>query len=523
MNCRFGKGSRLVPVPCRTAPSAGGTVLNALSGESPQGRVSRRGCSVMLPPRHAAAIFLEDVRKMKLAKRLKKTIVFLLKITLFASLFGIFFSIFSIHNPWLMDLSRTSGITMVTFVVLGAALMSIYGGYAVGQQKSKPIIYSMVLTTILTDLVTHLQLCIMNAGAQKHGHFVYETPHLLLLVMLLQIVVIVIFTYLGNYIYFLIEPPEKCCVISSCAESLGEVIPKIRRFKKQYRVTRRIHYAHPELFREINACDTVFIYDVPQDVRNQVVDYCFQHNKNIYYNFEMADVVSMGAKFSPIDDKAFVCHTIKEMTLEQRMMKRAMDIAVSVIGLIVASPFMLISAIAIKCDDHGKIFYRQKRLTKYGRVFEVLKFRTMREENSIHKSATAGDDRITKVGAVLRKFRLDELPQLFNILKGDMALVGPRPEMLENVAEYTDALPEFSYRLRAKAGLTGFAQINGKYNTSPKDKLVMDLMYIENFSIWSDVKILFQTLTIFFKASESTEAFAQKTVYSFDEGYGQRD
>ena len=141
----------------------------------------------------------------------------------------------------------------------------------------------------------------------------------------------------------------------------------------------------------------------------------------------------------------------------------------------------------------------------------------MKEENSIHKSVTADDDRITKVGRVLRKFRIDELPQLINILKGDMTVVGPRPEMLENVEKYTEELPEFSYRLRMKAGLTGLAQISGKYNTSPKDKLVMDLMYIENYSIWQDFKLIFQTITVFLKASESTAAFGEEELYDFDE------
>ena len=127
------------------------------------------------------------------------------------------------------------------------------------------------------------------------------------------------------------------------------------------------------------------------------------------------------------------------------------------------------------------------------------------------------DDRITKVGKWLRKFRIDELPQMLNILKGDMTVVGPRPEMLENVEKYTGELPEFRYRLRVKAGLTGLAQIGGKYNTSPKDKLVMDLMYIENYSIWQDLKLIFQTITVFLKASESTEAFGKENLYDFDE------
>lgn len=451
-------------------------------------------------------------------KKLKRTVVFILKLALFASLFGIFFGIFGINNPWLFNLSRTTGVTMVTFVVLGIALMSVYGGYSIGTQKSKPIVHSMALATIMTDLVTHLQLSIMNTSEKNNDHFVYETPHLLLLVMVLQILVIVFFAYFGNYVYFSLEPPEKCCVISSSRQSLGNIIPKVQRFKKQYEIDEIIRYDDPDILDVILRSNTVFLYDVPIKERNDLISFCYQTQKNIYYNFETIDVVSQGAKYVTLDDKSLVMYTAKDLTMEQRIVKRLTDLAVSIVGLIVASPIMLGCAIAIKLDDGGKVFYKQKRLTKYGRVFEVYKFRTMKEENSIHKSVTENDDRITRVGKVLRKFRIDELPQLLNILNGDMTVVGPRPEMLENVEKYTEELPEFSYRLRMKAGLTGLAQISGKYNTSPKDKLVMDLMYIENYSIWQDFKLIFQTITVFLKASESTEAFGKEELYDFDNG-----
>ncbi len=451
-------------------------------------------------------------------KKLKRTVVFILKLALFASLFGIFFGIFGINNPWLFNLSRTTGVTMVTFVVLGIALMSVYGGYSIGTQKSKPIVHSMALATIMTDLVTHLQLSIMNTSEKNNDHFVYETPHLLLLVMVLQILVIVFFAYFGNYVYFSLEPPERCCVISSSRQSLGNIIPKVQRFKKQYEIDEIIRYDDPDILDVILRSNTVFLYDVPIKERNDLISFCYQTQKNIYYNFETIDVVSQGAKYVTLDDKSLVMYTAKDLTMEQRIVKRLTDLAVSLVGLIVTSPIMLGCAIAIKLDDGGKVFYKQKRLTKYGRVFEVYKFRTMKEENSVHKSVTENDDRITRVGKVLRKFRLDELPQLLNILYGDMTVVGPRPEMLENVEKYTEELPEFSYRLRMKAGLTGLAQISGKYNTSPKDKLVMDLMYIENYSIWRDFKLIFQTITVFLKASESTEAFHKEELYDFDNG-----
>ena len=162
----------------------------------------------------------------------------------------------------------------------------------------------------------------------------------------------------------------------------------------------------------------------------------------------------------------------------------------------------------IKANDGGKVFFKQKRATIHGRVFEVYKFRTMRE-NVENRSVQEDDDRITKPGKFLRKTRIDELPQLINVLKGDMSFVGPRPEMIENVEMYEEELPEFRYRLRVKAGLTGYAQIAGKYNTTPKDKLIMDMMYIENFSILKDIQLIFQTFIVLLK-SDSTEAFSTK-------------
>ena len=452
---------------------------------------------------------------MKFLQKTQRTVMLLLKALLFFILFATFFVFFGIENEWLLRLSRTAAVTMLTFVVLGSALMSIYGGYSVGITKSKPIIYSMTLSTVFTDIVTHLQLCIMNTNAANNQKFQYEHPLLLLLVMVIQILVIIFFAYFGNFVYFSINSPEKCCVITTSKYSLNNIVPKIKKYKKQYLITDAILFTNPDLFDIINRCDTVFVYDVPAASRTTIVEYCYANNKNIYYNFEMCDVVSLRGRNAMLDDKPMIASTVKGLTVEQRIMKRAMDLFVSTVGLIITSPIMLACAIAIKAEDGGSVFFKQKRATKDGKIFKVYKFRTMKEKNSINKSVTEDDDRITKVGKILRKFRIDELPQIINIFKGEMSVVGPRPEMIENVDEYTQALPEFSYRLRVKAGLTGLAQIAGKYNTSPKDKLVLDLMYIEKYSIWQDIKLIFQTLTVFFKADDSTEAFHHSDSYEF--------
>ena len=455
---------------------------------------------------------------MSILHRFQKTVVFILKATLYILLGATFFLILGTEHVWLLNLSRTAGVTLVTFCVLEIALVSVFGGYAIGRLKSKPIITSLSLATLATDVVTHLQLCIMNVNENNNDHFVYESPLLLLLVMVIQVAIIILLTYFGQWTYFTINPPEKCCVITSSVESLNNIMPKIMRYKKQYDVVDMVHYTSENVFDIINRSVTVFLYDVPSNYRVLLSEYCYSKTKNIYFNFEMTDIVTLGAKSSLLDDKPMVSAVVRDLTFEQRLVKRTMDIVVSLAGLVVLGPIMLLIALLIKLDDGGAVFFRQRRATKGGKLFEVYKFRTMKEAGSINLSARTDDDRITRVGKYLRKFRVDELPQLINNLKGEMSLVGPRPEMVENVDKYTEELPEFSYRLRVKGGLTGYAQIAGKYNTSPKDKLVLDLMYIEKYSLWLDFKLIMQTLTVFFRASDSTKGFEkEKNKYQFTE------
>ena len=199
------------------------------------------------------------------------------------------------------------------------------------------------------------------------------------------------------------------------------------------------------------------------------------------------------------------------LTFEQAIVKRIIDIVVSGIGLIIASPIMLICAIAIKLDDGGPILFRQNRITKDGKIFNIYKFRSMivDADKDGAKKAETDDDRITRVGKVIRMCRVDELPQLINVLKGDMSIVGPRPERIENVYEYTNKYPQFELRHKVKAGITGFAQLYGKYNTTPEDKLNMDLIYIETYSLLQDIKLMVLTFKILFMR-ESTEGFDHK-------------
>ena len=392
-------------------------------------------------------------------------------------------------------------------------MTAAYGKFDIGKRKSKPIIYSLGLATIITDMVTYVQLSIMNTNPANNATLKFEHIGGLLVVGAMHVFIIVFMTYVGNYLYFRINRPEISCIITCSQNSLNQIHHAVGKYKKQYNIQYIMDYQDSEIWDVILKSHTVFLYDVPVEKRTEIVEYCYRYMRNVYFNPEVADIVEFNAQHIVLDDVSLIGATVKELTLEQRIIKRSIDVFVSFVGLVLSSPIWLISAIAIKAEDGGSVFFKQKRATKDGKVFEVYKFRTMRE-NVENYSSTAGDDRITKTGKILRKTRMDELPQILNILKGEMSLVGPRPEMLENVYSYTEALPEFEYRLRVKAGLTGYAQIAGKYNTSPRDKLILDLMYIENYSIWKDIKLIFQTLIVLFK-SDSTEGFGSSKEVEF--------
>jgi exopolysaccharide biosynthesis polyprenyl glycosylphosphotransferase len=351
-------------------------------------------------------------------------------------------------------------------------------------------------------------LCIMNTTVINSGRFVYEAPLLLIGVYVLQLILMIMMAYWGNDLYFAFNKPSRCLIVKNPGADVRVLAAKVNKLQKQYKVSKICDSSDPQIFEAIDQVDTVIFCGLMASERENLVSYCYHKRKEIFNTMEMADIISMGSVQTLFDDTPVMHYSVKGLTFEQRVIKRLMDIFISVVGLVVASPFMLMTALAIKMEDGGPVFYQQPRITYGGRKFNVLKFRSMRvEDGNIHRSATKNDDRITKVGRVIRKFRIDELPQLINILKSDMSVVGPRTEMVENVEKYTRDLPEFTYRQRAKAGLTGMAQIYGKYNTSPSDKLALDLTYIEQYSLLLDIKLILRTVLVLLTPEESTAEF----------------
>ena len=429
---------------------------------------------------------------------------------LYVSLFLTFFLLMSITNPQVINLSRTAATTMATFAILLFILSLVYGGYQLGEKKARSVFSSLVIAIVMTDIASYLQLQIMNVNPANNDRLILFGPDfgLFILALLMQVGFIYLFVTLGFHFYFRINPPERCCIISSSQEQAQHIAEKIATFRQKYKLCDVLHYQCRDVHQAILSHDVVFLAGIPDTEEAQLKSFCYKHGKTIYLQAELDDVIISTSQQSVIDDALFLYIHRVEPTLIQRFVKRLMDVALSLIGLVIGSPLVIFAAVAIKLTSPGRLFFRQERATIGGRVFQIIKFRTMYENacESLGQSACENDGRITRVGRFLRKYRIDELPQLLNVLMGDMSIVGPRPEMLENVNRYTQEVPEFEYRNQMKAGLTGMAQIDGKYNTTPKDKVILDLLYIENFSLMMDLKLIMRTATIFFRR-DSTEGF----------------
>lgn len=270
-----------------------------------------------------------------------------------------------------------------------------------------------------------------------------------------------------------------------------------------------------ENLKKLNEVDTVFLSGIHSHDRNIILKYCIEHNVRVYVVPRVGDVLMSGAQQVHLFHLPMLRVGRYEPTPEYLFVKRLIDLMMAGVATVILSPIMVITAIAIKAYDKGPVFYKQTRLTKDGKEFGVLKFRSMKvnaEKDGVARlSSGENDPRITPVGRIIRKCRIDELPQLLNILKGDMTIVGPRPERPSIAADYEKVMPEFHLRLQAKAGLTGYAQVYGKYNTTPYDKLLMDLMYISHPSLLEDLMIMFATVKILFMP-ESTEGVEEGQV-----------
>ena len=393
-----------------------------------------------------------------------------------------------------------AAIFLILFIMMGR----VYDAFWISGQRISEIVYAQILAIAASDAIIYLIIWLLS----KH------LPNLIpgFMAFAAQSVLAVLWAFTSNHWYFRTFPPRETAIIYDTRLGMQGIIDKYGMDKK-YEVKKilTVRETLKDLDR-LSDVKTVFLSGIHSHDRNIILKYCISNDICVFVIPRVGDTIMSGARHVHMFHLPMLQVSRYMASPEYLFMKRALDICLSLIALIIASPVMLITALIIKAEDHGPVFYKQTRLTKDGKEFKILKFRSMRvdaEKDGVARLSTGDrDSRITPVGHVIRKCRIDELPQLINILMGDLSICGPRPERPEIAEQYCMKMPEFALRLQAKAGLTGYAQVYGKYNTTPYDKLQMDLMYIAHPSLVEDLKIMFATVKILFMP-ESTEGISE--------------
>lgn len=386
------------------------------------------------------------------------------------------------------------------YLLMAYFFTKVFGGYKIGYLRVLDVCLSHILALALANTVDYFIIVLACR--------VYVHTEPLILLSLAEYLVVIPWIILVRRLYTKLYPPKQLLVVYG-EYSPDELIRKINTRKDKYNVCASLscYIGYEILYKTIMEYEAVVLCDLPAEIRNQIMKYCYQESVRVYVTPKISDILLSSADDIHLFDTPLLLMRNQGLTIDQRFFKRVQDIVISVICIVLLSPLMLIIALAIKLYDGGPVFYKQKRYTRDEEVFDILKFRSMAvhdESEDATQITRKKDKRVTPIGKVLRRTHLDELPQLFNILKGEMSVVGPRAEWVNTTDKYVKVVPEFILRLKVKAGLTGYAQVYGKYSTTPYDKAKLDITYIENYSFWLDLKLILLTVKILFDR-EKTE------------------
>lgn len=380
------------------------------------------------------------------------------------------------------------------------------GGFRVGYQRVFEVLFSQISSVLCVNTVTYLQLSLI-------GRWEFLSNILPILIMtVVDIIAVVIWVFVSRAVITKLYPPRRMVLVYGKYSPYG-LARKISSRRDKYTVCETISAERniEQIKKKIAEYGCAILTDIPAEIRNKLLKFCFENDIRCYCVPKISDIMIMSASDIHLFDTSLLLMRNRGLSADQQFAKRTFDILASVAAIILASPVMLLIALCIKVYDRGPVIFKQDRLTQGGKIFKVYKFRSMRVQKpgGEYCMTRKDDDRITPVGKVIRRLHLDELPQLFNILKGDMSFVGPRPECPSIAKDYSKVIPEFDYRLKVKAGLTGYAQVYGKYNTTPYDKLKLDLTYIENYSFPLDIKLMLMTVKVMFQPdnTEGIEAW----------------
>lgn len=439
---------------------------------------------------------------MYLLIKFRNTVMFFLKCLVIATVTTAFIGVW--QNFYCQTLFSGKGNYLLVFLYVAVFVIfgSIYDGFKVGIMRVHELVYSLSLAVFFSNVFIYIILSLIAENLMN--------PLPLIVLTAFQSVMLIVLMYSLSHVYFALYKARSVLAVFA-PDMRNDIIKKISLIKERFALDKGITTDRglDEIKREIDKYTTVLICDFDPTLKAEVLKYCYAENKRIYILPSSADTILNGSYQVQVFDTPVLFLHNGGLSMEQRIIKRMFDIIVSGLGIIITSPIMLLTAIAVKLTSRGPVIFKQPRITRDQKVFNIYKFRSMKvEKNSEVKKTTVKDDRVTLAGKIIRPLRLDELPQLFNILFGHMSVVGPRPEMIELVQDYSAKLPEFNLRHKVKAGLTGYAQIYGKYNTTPQNKLNMDLHYIEHYSLLEDIKLCVMTLKILF-VRESTEGFSE--------------
>lgn len=431
----------------------------------------------------------------------RKTWIFILKIAIFMSIIFTFFAMWGIFYEDTLFYKKGNYLLIVLYTVLLFIFYRMYGANRVSTIKLSHMALSWILTLSTTNLLAYFILSLIDNRLIDLKGFV--------LLFILQVFVSIIYSTMLKRLYSLLYPVKDVILVYGDHMAPEDIVLKILTSKSKYRlISINSQYDDFKSITElIDKVDGVFLYCVQGNNADKLINYCYGASKRTYIIPTTTDIIIKNATVDQVSDIPVMVCKNRSLTLEQIIIKRIIDILLSTIGLVLLSPVMLIISIAIKSYDGGKVFFKQRRATRGDRVFTLYKFRSMiqdAEKDGKPRLASKNDSRITPIGKFIRSTRIDEIPQLINVFKGDMSIVGPRPERPEIISDYIRDHPEFAFRTKIKSGLTGYAQIYGKYNTAPKDKLHLDLMYIEQYSLLLDIKLIFLTIKTML-ISESTE------------------
>ena len=397
---------------------------------------------------------------------------------------------------------RTNFAVSILYLVILFVFWQMFEAYGIEQRRLMDLIYGQFFGAVCTNVLFCVLVCAISTA--DLGVIILAFLKLLAIEACLGIAWAVVFFQF----YLRCQSYKSALFVYGNRENCEETIQINNSINSYFKITESVHFDEgtETIAEKILGYQAVYIGDIPYEERNQLMKVCLKNRIACYSIPKISDIYIQNTDVLQLHDKVLLRYRENGMTAEKRAVKRCLDIVVALLMLIAASPFMLIIMICIKAEDGGPVLYRQDRVTLNGKPFQMLKFRSMRvdAEKEGARLTAKNDSRVTKIGKLIRNIHFDELPQLINILRGDMSVVGPRPERKEFIEEYSQVIPEFTERLKVRGGLTGYAQVYGKYNTGPEEKAKYDLMYIYNYSLRLDIKLIFLTVRILFQ-KENTE------------------